>query len=87
MGKPIVIVLVLFLGGCAYVPTVIGAKQAYNDTKAKALTVAVCDMSIGAYFRLPPMQRRAVEALCGGESMPRRKIRIGRALRVIALAP
>ncbi len=70
--------LVLLLGACtaaqqAALNTAVKKKQAYNDGKAQLMLLAPCDMSVGAYWRsLTPFQRRAVEALCGGEGMPRK---------------
>jgi hypothetical protein len=68
----------LTLGACtsvqqAAIKTSVEKRQTYNDGKAQLLLLGPCDMSVGAYWRaLTPFQRRAVEALCGGESMPRK---------------
>lgn len=38
-----------------------------NDTKVRGLVIALCDMSVGAKNRiLSEVERRHVEALCGG---------------------
>ncbi len=73
------LMLSLLLGACttvqqAALKTAIEKRRAYNDGKAQVLLLGPCDMSVGAYWRsLTPYQRRAVEALCGGESMPRKE--------------
>ena len=77
-GKSMVLAMALILGACstaqqAALNTAVDKKQAYNDGKAQLLMLAPCDISVGAYWRsLTPYQRRAIEALCGGESMPRK---------------
>jgi hypothetical protein len=46
----------------------------FNDTKANVALLGVCDITVGAFFRQPPSRQRAIEAVCGGEAMPRRPI-------------
>lgn len=49
-------------------------RMAFNDTKANVALLGVCDITVGAFFRQPPSRQRAIEAVCGGEAMPRRPI-------------
>ena len=63
-------VVMLLLAGCAQIEQGIAAKQVYNDAKARTILKANCDIALGAYFRLPPSDRRALTALCGGVATP-----------------
>ena len=71
--KPIVLVLALLLSGCADELELVGGvivqeRIKYNDTKARGLVVALCDMSVGAKNRaLSEADKERVEGLCGGE--------------------
>jgi len=75
----------LVLSGCSAIPGYeafkIGARglteqtveerQGYNDLKADVVTAVLCDMSLGAYGRLPESDvKRGVALICGidGES-------------------
>jgi hypothetical protein len=69
------VALVAF-GGCAQTgaitAVVVEKKMQLNDAKARLTLVAPCDIAVGSFFRaLSPPEQRAVEALCGGEAMPR----------------
>ena len=65
------LILILLLAGCAQIQAGLQAKRAYNDAKAETLLQGVCDMSLGASLRIPPADKRAADALCGGEPMTR----------------
>lgn len=58
------------LPSCAEVSTYGQAAAEYrrqmNDLQAKGTIDALCDISVGAYFRLPPAKRSAVDGACGG---------------------
>ena len=75
--KKLAILSVLLLGACspahdAMMGAAIEARRDLADREARLSLVMPCAMTLGAYFRLPPMQRRAAEALCGGEGFPRK---------------
>jgi hypothetical protein len=58
----------------AAVSAAVEKKQQFNDRKAALTIIATCDITVGAFFRLPPWQQRAVEAICGGEPIPKRPV-------------
>lgn len=68
----IILSLLIILGGCSWLPTkgdIAGAKQVkreFSDKEAQAVIETPCLMTVGAYFRLPPDQRNAIdfETLC-----------------------
>lgn len=75
------ILAVVLLSGCtmaqeAAIGAAVEQRRAFEDRKARLALVAPCSMSLGAYFRLTPMAKRAAEALCGGEGMPRKGDRL-----------
>ncbi len=77
MKKALIICSLVVLAGCETaqvgVQTAVAKKQQFNDGKAQLSLVLPCDITVGAFFRsLNPSQQRAVEALCGGESMPKK---------------
>ncbi len=61
-----------FIVGCApgQQLAVVGGMQAAQrakDAEAQVLKASVCAMSIGAYYRInSELERRALDALCGG---------------------
>jgi len=65
----------MLLGACAQLQAVqavvgqgIAAKKQVNDSKARLLVQAPCDMAVGAFWReLNKLERSAVNDLCGGE--------------------
>lgn len=74
--KIIIIAIALCaLAGCsaiqgseAVVTELTQQKIEFNDNKARLLSLAVCDMSVGAYHRaLSAAQQDAVTVLCGGQ--------------------
>ena len=69
------LVCILMLGACAkttaFTAVAVEKKMQFNDSKARLTLSAACDITIGAFFRLPPSYQRATQALCGGEPMPR----------------
>jgi len=70
MRRLATILLLVLLVGCAQIRQGIDAKRAYNDAKAGVLIQGVCDMSLGASLRIAPADKRAADALCGGEPLP-----------------
>ncbi len=60
------------LAGCAgFQAEALDRAQEVNDDAARALTVAPCAMTVGAYNRLPQTHRIAVDLLCGGSALQR----------------
>lgn len=68
-----ILLAALLLSGCAerleqYGRQAVEEKKAYNDTKARGLISAQCDMSIGAFYRaLSPKEQCSIAVLCGGQ--------------------
>ena len=62
----------VMLGGCAerlgeYGRQGVEEKRAYNDLKARGLMTALCDISLGAFYReLEPAEQCLVTQACGG---------------------
>ncbi len=51
-------------------------KKAFNDGKAQLLLQGPCLIPVGTYYRsLSPSQRRATQALCGGEPISKGEAR------------
>lgn len=60
----------LILASCAgFQAEAVGKAQEINDDAARALVAAPCQMSVGAYNRLPQTKRIAVDLLCGGNAL------------------
>ncbi len=81
MGKPIVMIalVALLTAGCtstqqAAAGLVAAKRMAFNDAKARLTLVSTCDITVGAFFRLPPSYQRSIEAICGGEPLANKPI-------------
>ena len=69
--KPAIILAALALAGCAEVQVwsaqAIERRQLMNDLQTRASLHALCDISIGSYFReLRTPERRFVAGICSG---------------------
>lgn len=76
--KLLTILALIALTGCnaaqqAAIDAAVQQRKAVADQEAELSLVLPCGMTVGAFFRLSVNQRRAVEALCGGEPMPRKE--------------
>ena len=63
-------VLLLLIGACSDVQmlgaTAVEQRRVMNDMQARASMAAVCDISLGAYFReLNELERRYAGLVCG----------------------
>ncbi len=56
----IIIMAAMFLTGCQ---AFIKERKAFNDAKASITIQAVCDMSLGAFFRLPDIDKTPIAIL------------------------
>jgi hypothetical protein len=80
MTRSLLVAAALALGGCSLIPggdkaqaaldtvvtTGIRDRQHYNDEKAVVLPVLACDISVGAYGRMPESDvKRGVGLICG----------------------
>lgn len=87
--KVVLVAIALTVGGCSLTPgggqiqqaivTAVDAgtedRKAYNDTKARTIIAATCDISLGAFYRLGNTAwQEALAMLCSGmrpgEAMP-----------------
>lgn len=73
MLKTAALALVLLLvSGCSYLPDfgtrAVEARRDMNDLQAAGTLIALCDISIGASYRvLSDGERQMVNVMCGGE--------------------
>lgn len=79
MKKLFIALMLIGLVGCSTaenaavrtaIATGVEAKKNFNDNKARLSILAVCDMTIGAYYRLAVIEQYAVAAVCGGQPLP-----------------
>lgn len=62
--------IAVLLGGCTFGPFAIQRIQRANDAAADLAFKAPCAVPFGAVMRRSVSDRRAAEAMCGGEPMP-----------------
>jgi len=69
--RPLVLALVLLLGGCAYMDQLSGTAENYYDAKAAAWFKSACALNIGAMGRRSQRDRDIVNAACPPATEPK----------------
>lgn len=75
INKALILALAAALSGCAQAQmvgaTAIEHRRVMNDMQARATIAATCDIALGAWLRLSPVEQAAVRDMCSpGSAMP-----------------